>query len=148
MHNFYADVILRQIFMNLPDGVVFKMEGQNKPFTIGVSSRLWRCSRLRRSLPLCRYLWHQLKPSSFIFHLPQIFLLQPSKSGVHWKKLPSHCRNEDKSHKKRMVVDHSQTRDRFRLLFGGHPLPRIDESILFPSLRYLVGMGRYEPKPE
>ena len=135
-----ADVVLGQDFLRQHKEVVIKLGGPKKSLLVGkdsscdVAASEVKCDRLLRNLkPECRLIATKSRKFNeedkrFIDAEVRKLLLEgiiePSYSP--WRAQVLVARNE--RHKARMVVDYSQTVNRFTLL-DAYPLPNIDEQI-------------------
>ena len=138
--NLCADVVLGQSFLNKHSEVLLKLEGtqkrlviDNKPYC-GVSASNFRGRRLFQNLqpdhkPIATKS-RKFNDSDKTFiknevsHLLKEGIMEPSLSPWRAQVLVT----KDERHKRRMVVDYSQTINRYTLL-DAYPLPKIDEII-------------------
>ena len=138
--NLCADVVLGQSFLNKHSEVLLKLEGTQKRLVIdnksycGVSASNFGGRRLFQNLPP-DYKPIATKSKKFndydkIFiknersHLLKEGIIEPSLSPWRAQVLVT----KDERHKRRMVVDYSQTIKRYTLL-DAYPLSKIDEII-------------------
>ena len=140
MSGLCADVVLGQDFLRQHKKVVIKLGGPKKSLlvgkasTCGVAASEVKCNRLFRNLkPECRPIATKSRKFNeddkrFIDAEVRKLLLEgiiePSYSPWRAQVLVA----RDERHKPRMVVDYSQTVNRFTLL-DAYPLPNIDEQI-------------------
>ena len=138
--NLCADVVLGQSFLNKHSEVLLKLEGtqkrlviDNKPYC-GVSAFNFRGRRLFQNFqpdhkPIATKS-RKFNDSDKTFiknevsHLLKEGIIEPSLSPWRAQVLVT----KDERHKRRMVVDYSQTINRYTLL-DAYPLPKIDEII-------------------
>ena len=138
--NLCADVVLGQSFLNKHSEVLLKLKGtqkrlviDNKPYC-GVSASNFGGRRLFQNLqpdhkPIATKS-RKFNDSDKVFiknevsHLLKEGIIEPSLSPWRAQVLVT----KDERHKGRMVVDYSQTINRYTLL-DAYPLPKIDEII-------------------
>ena len=139
MNELCADLILDQDFMKLHDKIVFEMGGPQQSVIIGdatcsVAQALIELSKLFKNLVVdCKSIATKSRHYSTedrifirqeIEKLLQEGIIEPAVSP--WRALVLVTKNE--RHKKRMVIDYSQTINRFTEL-NAYPITRIDEQI-------------------
>ena len=134
-----ADIILGQSFMKEHEEIVFRMGGMQQKFIVSqplcsVPASKIKCSRLFRNLDVnCKPI--ATKPRKYgdedklfiqdeVRKLLNNNIIEPSYSPWRAQALVT----KDERHKRRMVIDYSQTINKFTLL-DAYPLPNIEEQI-------------------
>ena len=139
MNELCADLVLGHDFMKLHDKIVFEMGGPRQSVIIGdatcsVAQALIEPPKLFKNLAVdCKPIATKSRHYSAedrifirqeIEKLLQEGIIEPAVSP--WRAQVLVTKNE--RHKKRMVIDYSQTNNRFTEL-NAYPIPRIDEQI-------------------
>ena len=134
-----ADIVLGQAFMKQHEEIVFKMGGSRKGLIVaqklcGVAASHLHSEKLFRNLePGCRPIATKSRNfntedkefiSKEVSKLLNDGVIEPSYSPWRAQVLVT----KDERHKRRMVVDYSQTINKFTLL-DAYPLPNIDEQV-------------------
>ena len=132
-----SDIILGQDFMSQHDEIVFKLGGPRKGFILqhcSVAASRMNSPELFRNLePGCRPITtksRRFNESDKVFIKDEVSkllndgIIEPSFSPWRAQVLVT----KDERHKRRMVVDYSQTINRYTLL-DAYPLPSIDEQV-------------------